>query len=292
MQKQTKNKPFFSIVIPTLNEEKYLPRLLNDLAAQTYKNFEVIHVDANSEDNTVKEAQKFKNKINLTSHVTQKRNISFQRNLGAQLSKTKWVIFMDADDKFPPHFLQGIKYNLDKYSEIDIFTCWIEPSYYDLKDYPIVQVINLSLEFYARVKPSTPGSLIGVRKKITETIHFKEDQMFNEDAAFSQEVSANGYNYTVFKDPRYFYSFRRIKKEGLLKMFRKAALAQIQVLSGKYTSGEHKDYPMLGGKYYENEEIKQRFPFMKDAYSVLSNASKKQIKKAKNILEQIKNIEI
>ncbi|MBD3279206.1 MAG: glycosyltransferase, partial [Candidatus Pacebacteria bacterium] len=37
----TNSTPFFSIVIPSLNEEKYLPNLLQDLANQTWKDFEV-----------------------------------------------------------------------------------------------------------------------------------------------------------------------------------------------------------------------------------------------------------
>ncbi|MDO8269590.1 MAG: glycosyltransferase, partial [Candidatus Levybacteria bacterium] len=42
----------FSVIIPALNEEKLLPRLLEELKKQTDKNFEVILVDANSTDRT------------------------------------------------------------------------------------------------------------------------------------------------------------------------------------------------------------------------------------------------
>ncbi len=52
-------KLFYSIIIPTLNEEKYLPLLLSDLNKQKEKNFEVIIVDGSSIDNTKKEAEKF-----------------------------------------------------------------------------------------------------------------------------------------------------------------------------------------------------------------------------------------
>lgn len=41
-----------SIVIITLNEEKRIGRLLEDLTKQTNQNFEVIIVDSNSEDAT------------------------------------------------------------------------------------------------------------------------------------------------------------------------------------------------------------------------------------------------
>ena len=49
-------KSFFSIIIPALNEAKYLPHLLDDLSDQTFQDFEVIIVDGNSNDQTVAKA--------------------------------------------------------------------------------------------------------------------------------------------------------------------------------------------------------------------------------------------
>jgi len=48
------NPPFFSIVIPTYNSEKYLPQCLASLACQTMQDFEVIIVDKQSSDSTLK----------------------------------------------------------------------------------------------------------------------------------------------------------------------------------------------------------------------------------------------
>ncbi|MFH1244651.1 MAG: glycosyltransferase, partial [bacterium] len=52
-------KPFFSLIIPALNEAKYLPLLLDDLSKQTFLDFEVIVVDGNSDDQTVAKAKSF-----------------------------------------------------------------------------------------------------------------------------------------------------------------------------------------------------------------------------------------
>jgi len=41
-----------SIIIPTLNEEKFLPHLLKSLKDQTFKDFEIIVADNNSTDIT------------------------------------------------------------------------------------------------------------------------------------------------------------------------------------------------------------------------------------------------
>ncbi len=56
---------FFSIIIPTLNEEKLIPRLLRNLSIQKEKNFEVIVVDAFSKDKTKNKVLEFKNNFPL-----------------------------------------------------------------------------------------------------------------------------------------------------------------------------------------------------------------------------------
>ena len=79
--------PHFSIVIPCLNEEKYLPKLLTNLEKQTLKDFEVIVVDGQSEDKTLAKATSFNNRLKIKTLKADKRNVSFQRNLGAKNAK-------------------------------------------------------------------------------------------------------------------------------------------------------------------------------------------------------------
>ncbi|MFQ5620677.1 MAG: glycosyltransferase [Candidatus Nanoarchaeia archaeon] len=91
-----------SVIIPTLNEEQYLPNLLKDLKNQK---LEVIVVDGNSKDNTVKIAKKFKAKI----IITKKRNGSYQRNLGAKKAKGDQLLFIDADMRIPKGTIKKLK---------------------------------------------------------------------------------------------------------------------------------------------------------------------------------------
>jgi len=52
-----------SIIVPALNEEKYLPKLLNSILQQDFKGkTEVIIVDGNSEDRTIEVTERFKKK--------------------------------------------------------------------------------------------------------------------------------------------------------------------------------------------------------------------------------------
>lgn len=56
-----KNLPFISIVVPARNEEKYIKKCLLSLLSQDYPNFEVIAVNDNSSDNTLKIMEDVKN---------------------------------------------------------------------------------------------------------------------------------------------------------------------------------------------------------------------------------------
>ena len=97
-------KPFFSIIIPTLNEEHFLPLLLSDLERQKDKNFEIIIIDGASVDKTREIAKEFSKRLSLTIHEVNKHNVSFQRNIGAKKAKGAYIIFLDADSCISPFY--------------------------------------------------------------------------------------------------------------------------------------------------------------------------------------------
>ena len=56
-----KNLPFISIIVAARNEEKYIEKCLTSLLSQDYPNFEVIAVNDDSSDNTLKIMEDIKN---------------------------------------------------------------------------------------------------------------------------------------------------------------------------------------------------------------------------------------
>ncbi|NCN45622.1 MAG: hypothetical protein COU63_03745 [Candidatus Pacebacteria bacterium CG10_big_fil_rev_8_21_14_0_10_36_11] len=278
-------KPFFSIVTPTLNEEKYFPLLLEDLSKQTFTDFEVIHIDANSEDLTIKKAQVWRRKINLKTEKVKIRNVAFQRNLGAKKARGQWVIFMDADNRLPTYFLQGLRYRIDKNPEIGVFTTWIQVE----NDVPlsktIENAINLGYEAYSLVgKDGAMGALIGAKKEVVENVKFREKAKIFEDSFFVQDANKLGYKFEIFRDPKYFFSLRRLKKEGGLKMFNIIAKAQIDyIILGKSFETNNHGYVMKGGGYYDEEKHSP----LKNLQKFIEKASKEQLDKAKKILRDL-----
>lgn len=238
----------FSIIIPALNEEKYLPLLLKDLAEQSFskKNFEVIVVDGNSKDQTIKVATNFSKSIQLTIIPSKTANVSIQRNLGVKKSNAKWVIFMDADNRIPPAFLDGIKYQLATNQRIDCFTCWIDESGYKTADKPLITMYNLLIEVLSKVKPGALGALIGTRRALAIKHPFNDELAMSEDYEFIGTLVKSKYHFVVFRFPRYHFSLRRFEREGVLKLARVYTKAQLYVLMGRQIKNGEIDYPMGG----------------------------------------------
>ena len=84
--------PKISIIIRTKNEEKYISRCLKKISQQTLKDFEIIIVDNNSSDLTVKKASLFTKKIIKIKKFLPGKAI----NDGIRLSKGKIIVITSA----------------------------------------------------------------------------------------------------------------------------------------------------------------------------------------------------
>ncbi|MBU1922586.1 glycosyltransferase, partial [Patescibacteria group bacterium] len=195
-------KPFFSIIIPSLNEEKYLPHLLSDLADQSFQDFEVIVVDGHSDDNTVKTAKTFSRRLSLKIVNSSRRHVCVQRNLGAKSAKADTFIFMDADNRLPPYFLQGIKYRLES-SPADIATCWLQSDHDSTKDKNISLAINYAHELLKNSKaPIMMESLVISSHQAFHKIGgFDENVNLGEGTFFTKQALTNHFTYSVYRDP-------------------------------------------------------------------------------------------
>lgn len=99
-----KKPPFISVVIPALNEEKYLPRCLTSLTNQSFKHFEVIVSDGGSKDKTVAIAKKFGAKVVVAPGST----VTYARQKGIEKAKGEIIVGADADCKYPANHLGKI----------------------------------------------------------------------------------------------------------------------------------------------------------------------------------------
>ena len=94
-----KNKftPLVSIIIPVFNAERYIYHTLKHLLNQDYDNFEIIIVNDNSSDKSIKIVKSF-NSSKIKIYNNNKSGASSARNYGITMSSGEYIQFLDADD--------------------------------------------------------------------------------------------------------------------------------------------------------------------------------------------------
>jgi len=247
------NKPMFSIIIPTLNEENFLPKLLESLTVQTDKNFEVIVVDGSSRDKTVQRARTFAKKISrLDVLISPKASLPLQRNFGAKKAKGDWFIFIDADNVLMPNFMERIELFI-RTKAPSVFTTWAVPDSDENNDSILTLLMNLYVEAILNLKrPLTPGPLTCIRRDYFELIEgYDESHAFHEDVDFGLRLAKHGIPISILREGLFIWSQRRYRREGRMKVFRQYALSFLPILFKrpmKYMPGY-----VMGGHLYKSK---------------------------------------
>lgn len=96
------NSPLISVIVPIYNVAAYLPRCVDSILAQTYKNLEIILVDDGSTDNCLEICQQYAQKDNRIKVIHQEnQGVSAARNTGLDNMHGDFVAFVDPDDWLP-----------------------------------------------------------------------------------------------------------------------------------------------------------------------------------------------
>ncbi|MEZ8703469.1 glycosyltransferase family 2 protein [Vibrio cyclitrophicus] len=205
-----------SIIVITLNEEKRIGRLMEELSVQTHQEFEVIVVDSNSEDNTREVAQAYESALpNLTVHYMETRGVSLGRNTGASLAQYNRILFLDADVSLPRNFLAKALYELDE-KKLEVAGVYMSS-----KGLPLVHkfgygVFNAGLFATQFFFPTAIGACIFSTKRVHDEIGgFDEEIVLCEDCDYVKRASKTWrfrfLNMTFGFDPR------RLDQDGVVK---------------------------------------------------------------------------
>lgn len=257
-------KPFFTVIIPTLNEEKFVGKLLNDLTHQTYQDFEVLVVDANSEDDTVNTVKQYHTKFPALRIIKlNKRNVSEQRNKGAALARGHYFVFLDADSRIKYNFLKKIKaYILSNKGLLFLPKCANDNS--DPQMEIATDVSNAFVELANKLgRPfSTGGSMIVEKYFFYHIGGFPEDVPLSEDHLLVQNAYKHGVSAKFLPTVSVQFSLRRFTREGKLNIFIKYIKSTIYYLAKGKVDKKIIEYEM-GGHLYNKKSKKVFFDLMK-----------------------------
>lgn len=111
----------FSIIIPIYNAQNYLEDLLQDIQRQGVHEFEVLMIDDGSVDGSSEICRRHTVLDTRFRYFRQEnQGVSAARNRGIELSRGKYLLFLDADDRIPEDtFIQYMK-KLVENPEIDL----------------------------------------------------------------------------------------------------------------------------------------------------------------------------
>ena len=107
---ENKEENLVSVIIPVYNVEKYLPKCLDSVINQTYKNLEIILVDDGSPDNSGKICDEYAEKDSRIK-VIHKENggVSSARNVGIKQAKGQYLLFVDSDDYIKDGYFDAVR---------------------------------------------------------------------------------------------------------------------------------------------------------------------------------------
>lgn len=202
-----------SIIIPTLNEEKYLPVLLESIKKQNFFDYEIIVSDAYSDDRT-EEIAKLYGAIVVKDKV---KSPARQRNNGAKLAHGDTILFLDADTKLPENFLIKVdhEFHCRKLSVAGFYLIFNSPFFaYRIFEKAYHSISCIGQYFF----PASVGVGIVVKKSSHDEIKgFDESIFIGEDYDYIKRLSKVG-RYRMIKSVKLYFSVRRLEKEGIVNV--------------------------------------------------------------------------
>ncbi len=198
-----------SIIIITRNEEHYLPRLLDSIKSQNYKDYEIIVADFKSTDKTREIAKR------AGCRIVPGGRYAAGRNSGARAAKGKLLLFLDADMVLTPDSLQK---SLEEFSRrrLGVATFYAKPIDHKLIDNITFQFTNLYMAIVSKFQVYGWGACCLIEKSLFDSIGgYDEGMEISEDIEIMRRA-AKQKRFGILRSVRIFISMRRFSQQGYI----------------------------------------------------------------------------
>lgn len=238
-----------SIIIPTYNEEEFLPDLLTSIQRQNFEDLEVIIADANSVDKTREIAESFGCKI-VPGGLP-----SVGRNNGAKEAKGELLLFLDADSVLSNNYISSAIEEFELHN-LGIAITQIVPLEKGFINQMTHEFANYMTKQISQIKPHGAGCYgILTYKSLHEKVNgFDENLDFGEDTDYIERV-AKVSRFKVLENPRLLISTRRLEEEGIKDITLKYAKSTARQMVGKKVTLEELDYSFEHGVQRKKNRI-------------------------------------
>lgn len=205
--------PEISVIIPVFNVDKFLPRCLDSLLAQTFSDFELICINDGSTDacqDILEDYARRDSRIRVVSQANQ--GVSEARNYGLKLASAPYITFVDADDCAHPQMLSCL-YSTLRQTNADIANCLlVKSNSCDTPPWQPIQEGTLSvckftdpLGAFMKERRIRTGPYARLYKRaVLDGIYF-EPHVRYEDVPFTTQVMCRAKLLVLIKEPLYLY---------------------------------------------------------------------------------------
>jgi len=246
-----------SVVIPTLNEERDLPQLLESLKKQTFRDFEIIVADAGSKDRTRLIAEEY------GARVVDGGMPGVGRNRGAAVAQGEYLFFFDADVILPEDFLAKAVHEMDEHY-VDLATCVFYPQSNLRLDKILFAFANLAVKMNANANPRAAGFCIFITKRLFDRIGgFDESLRLAEDHDLVERAAKFRPLY-ILKSTSLQVSVRRLEKEGRFSLIQKYFQVELHLLTKGKVREDIIEYEFGNFKDESQEQVKKAIDQFED----------------------------
>ena len=225
----------YSVIIPVYNRPDEVDELLQSLADQSFKDFEVIVVEDGSTIPCLEVAEKYKAVLDLKYYQKTNSGPGQTRNYGAERSRGEYLIILDSDCILPEGYLDAIEAEL-KTAPADAFggPDRAHDSFTDIQ-----KAINYSMTSFfttggirggkKKMDKFYPRSFnMGVRREVYQALGGFSKMRFGEDIDFSIRIFKEGYRCRLFPGA-WVYHKRRTDLKKFFKQVHNSGIARINL---------------------------------------------------------------
>jgi glycosyltransferase involved in cell wall biosynthesis len=212
----------FSLIVPVYNRPDEVAELLESIATQSLRTFELILVEDGSSRPCAREVELYQSGFDINYIVKENTGRSDSRNVGMRNAKGDYFIFLDSDCIIPPHYLETV----DRLLKEDHADCFGGPDREHVSFTPMQKAINFAMTSFwttggirggkvnmEKFKPRTFN--MGFSRAVYEKVGGFKD-MYGEDIDLSIRICRAGFTTKLYRQA-FVYHKRRVNLKRFWK---------------------------------------------------------------------------
>lgn len=186
--------PFFSVIIPAYNRAELLRRAIKSVLSQTFENYEIIVIDDCSPEKIGTVMGEFTDAPITYIRLEHNTGGGGARNAGIEISKGKYIAFLDSDDFWHPKKLDLTKKFIEDNNEPNCIICGLnilKTNNTQIQSIPQAKSIKI-LDDILIHGSIIQTSALTLKRKITHEIKFSENLKKHQDLDLYVKLDSKG----------------------------------------------------------------------------------------------------